>query len=241
MVDRRQFIQTCLTALAAVSLPSPSRASSLANPTLLPSASLVDELPTTVAEDFTRDRQIRLMGVGGGGSNAAWHMVDSGVSGIDYIFANTDMNALSRCAEHKTIQLHRKTLSARTKLGRCREAAELAATDIRAAIVGAGLLFITVGMGGGTGTEAAPVIARIAKEMGIRTVAVVIMPFSWEGPRRMRYAEIGLADLQAHVDTLVVLPNEKLLEVLGADACLNDAFDHANEMIKEAVLGIAGI
>ena len=212
---------------------------SLANPTLLPSAALVDELSTTVAKAFARERQIKLIGVGGGGSNAAQHMIDNGVTGIEYIFANTDMGALNRCGGHKTIQLHRKTLSARTKLGRCRETAELAANNIRAAINGADMLFITVGMGGGTGTEAAPVIARIAKELGIRTVAVVIMPFSWEGPRRMRYAEIGLADLQAHVDTLVVLPNDKLLEVLGEDACVNDAFDHANEMLKESVISVA--
>jgi cell division protein FtsZ len=198
-------------------------------------------LPPTVAEVFTRERQIKVIGIGGGGGNAIRHMIASGMAGIDCIFANTDTDALNRCAGHKTIQLHRKTLSARTKLGRCRETAELAATEIRAAMKGADLLVITVGMGGGTGTEAAPVIARIGKEMGIRTLAVVTTPFSWEGVRRMRYADLGLAQLQSHVDTLAVLPNEKLLEGLGEDASMSDFFDHANEVLKKTVLGMAGI
>jgi cell division protein FtsZ len=231
MANRRQFIQTCLSVLVAASLPSPSNALPVADQSLHP----------IVEKVFTTQRQIKLIGVGGGGSNAARHMIDSGVLGIEYIFANTDTDALNRCGANKTIQLHRKTLSARTKLGRCRETAELAANDIRSAIGGAHKLFITVGMGGGTGTEAAPVIARIAKEMGIVTVAVVIMPFSWEGPRRIRYADIGLTELQAHVDTLIVLPNDKLLEVWGEDARMSDAFDYANEMTKETVIRIAKI
>lgn len=231
MIDRRHFIQTCISALVAVALPTPSRALPVTDQSLTP----------TVEKVFTSQRHIKLIGVGGGGGNAARHMIDSGVLGIEYIFANTDTDALNRCGANKTIQLHRKTLSARTKLGRCRETAELAANDIRSAIEGAHKLFITVGMGGGTGTEAAPVIARLAKEMGIATVAVVIMPFGWEGPRRMRYADIGLTELQACVDTLIVLPNDKLLEVLGEDARMSDAFDYANEMTKEAVLRIAKI
>jgi cell division protein FtsZ len=231
MIDRRNFIQTCVSALVVVALPSPSLALPLIDQSLTP----------TYKEVCASPQQIKLIGVGGGGGNAARHMIDSGVLGIEYIVANTDTDALNRCGTDKTIQLHRKTLSATTKLGRCRETAERAANDVRAAIEGAHMLFITVGMGGGTGTEAAPVIARIAKEMGIVTVAVVIMPFSWEGPRRMRYADIGLTELQAHVDTLIVLPNEKLLEDLGEDASMSDAFDYANEMIKEAVIRIAKI
>ena len=235
MVDRRKFIQTCLLSLAAVSMSSTSCAKLLEDRTPHPCGQPDDKLPAVLEPvqegTLVGGRQIKLIGVGGGGSNAAWHMIDSGVSSIEYIFANTDMNALKRCAAHKTIQLHRKTLSARTKHGRCRQTAELATNDIRSAINGADMLFITVGMGGGTGTEAAPVIARIAKEMGIHTVAVVTMPFSWEGVRRMKYADNGVVELQAYTDTLVVIPNDRLLEGLGEDVCVDDAFCHVNERL----------
>jgi cell division protein FtsZ len=117
----------------------------------------------------------------------------------------------------------------------------LAANDIRSSLDGTHLLFITVGLGGGTGTEAAPVIARIAKEMGIETIALVTLPFSWEGVRRRRYADIGLAELQSHVKTVIVLPNDKLFDVVGADATLDDTFYQANEAIKNTVVGIARI
>lgn len=148
---------------------------------------------------------------------------------------------MGKCEAHKIIQLHRKTLSAKSKPGRCRESVELAANEIRAALDGTHLLFIIVGMGGGTGTETAPVIARIAKEMGIDTVALTTMPFIWEGIRRMRYAEIGIAELQSHLDMAIVFPNDERLNVLGVDATMNATFDHINEVMKNVVAGIAAI
>jgi cell division protein FtsZ len=241
MVDRRQFIQTGLSVLASSALATPIQTLPLVDPTVLSPGPSRQTVPAAIENAFTVTPQIKVMGVGGGGTNAARHMIDSGVTGISYVFVNTDTEALNRVATHKTIQLHRKTLSATTKLGRCRETAELAANDIRATLDGTHLLFITVGLGGGTGTEAAPVIARIAKEMGIETVALVTLPFSWEGVRRRRYADIGLAELQSHVDTVIVLPNDKLLDDLGSDATLDDAFYQANEVIKNTVVGMAKI
>ena len=239
MFDRRQFIQSCLSALAGMSLTSPAQAWPLANPPLHPFASCEEPLPSAVENSFvTTVPTIKVFGIGGSGGNAASHMIDSGVSGMEFIFANTNTDDLNRFAAHKTIQLHRKTLRANTKRGRCRETAEFAANDIRAALAGTHLLFITVGMGGGTGTETAPVIARIAKEMGIKTVALATMPFSWEGARRSHYAEIGLAELKSRADTVIVLPNDKLVEVLGEDVAMNDAFDHVNEVMKNSVIGI---
>ena len=134
MIARRQFIQFFLSTLAAASVPAVSRVLSFAHPTPLPPEPTFEVLPTTFEEVLTRESKFKVIGVGGGGANAVQHMIASGVPGVDYIFANTDMDALSRCGGHRTIQLYRRTLSARTKLDRCRETAELAATDIRAAI-----------------------------------------------------------------------------------------------------------
>jgi cell division protein FtsZ len=164
---------------------------------------------------FNLGTQIKVIGVGGGGGNAVEHMIGRAVPGVEFICANTDAQALSRSAAHKTIQLGQSGLGAGSKPEKGRESAELAADDIRSAIEGAHMLFITAGMGGGTGTGAAPVIARIAKEMGILTVGVVTKPFDWEGGRRMTNADQGLAELEANVDSLIVVLNEKLLEVLG--------------------------
>src|ERR1035437_5491357 len=152
MIERRQFIQSCLSALAGLSLLSPSRALTLAHQALLGLGSPNEELPTTIEKVLATSKQIKVIGVGGGGGNAVHHMIACGLTGMEYIVANTDTDALNSCGAHKTIQLHRKTLSASTRLGRCRETAELAASDIRAAISGADMLFITVGLGGGTGT-----------------------------------------------------------------------------------------
>jgi cell division protein FtsZ len=241
MVDRRQFIQTCLSILSSSALATPAQTLPLVEPTVLASVQSKETVPTAIENVFTDAPQIKVMGVGGGGANAARHMIDSGVTGFSYVFVNTDTDALNRVAAHKTIQLHRKSPSATTKLGRCRETAELAANDIRVTLDGTHLLFITVGLGGGTGTEAVPVIARIAKEMGIETIALVTLPFSWEGVRRRRYADIGLAKLQSHVNTVIVLPNDKLLDVLGSDATLDEAFYQANETIKNTIVGMAKI
>jgi cell division protein FtsZ len=192
-------------------------------------------------EAFNLGTQIKVIGVGGGGGNAVGHMIDCAVQGVEFICANTDAQALSRSDAHKSIQLGSSGLGAGSKPDRGREAAELAVDDIRAAIEGAHMLFITAGMGGGTGTGAAPVIARVAREMGILTVGVVTKPFEFEGGRRMTNADNGLAELEANVDSLIVVLNEKLLEVLGDDVTQDQAFAHANDVLKNAVGGIAEI
>ena len=193
------------------------------------------------AEEFNQGTQIKVIGVGGGGSNAVEHMIARSVQGVEFVSANTDAQALTRSSAHRTIQLGQSGLGAGSKPDKGREAAEAAVDDIRAAISGAHMLFITAGMGGGTGTGAAPVIARVAKEMGILTVGVVTKPFDWEGGRRMSNADNGLAELEANVDSLIVVLNEKLLEVLGDDITQDEAFAHANDVLKNAVGGIAEI
>ncbi|WP_310565521.1 cell division protein FtsZ [Hydrogenophaga sp.] len=192
-------------------------------------------------EEFNQGTQIKVIGVGGGGGNAVDHMVSRNVQGVEFICANTDAQALARSLAARTIQLGGSGLGAGSKPEKGRDAAELAVEDIRTAIDGAHMLFITAGMGGGTGTGAAPVIARVAKEMGILTVGVVTKPFDWEGGRRMTNADAGLAELEANVDSLIVVLNEKLLDVLGDDITQDEAFAHANDVLKNAVGGIAEI
>jgi cell division protein FtsZ len=190
---------------------------------------------------FNQGTQIKVIGVGGGGGNAVDHMIARDVQGVEFICANTDAQALTRSTAHKIIQLGGTGLGAGSKPEKGREAAEAAVADIRTAIAGAHMLFITAGMGGGTGTGAAPVIARVAKEMGILTVGVVTKPFDWEGGRRMTNADAGLTELEANVDSLIVVLNEKLQEVLGDDITQDEAFAHANDVLKNAVGGIAEI
>ncbi len=192
-------------------------------------------------EEFNQGTQIKVIGVGGGGGNAVDHMITRGVQGVEFVSANTDAQALLRSRAHRTIQLGQSGLGAGSKPEKGRDAAEVAVEDIRASIQGAHMLFITAGMGGGTGTGAAPVIARVAKEMGILTVGVVTKPFDWEGGRRMTNADAGLAELEANVDSLIVVLNEKLLDVLGDDISQDEAFAHANDVLKNAVGGIAEI
>ena len=165
-------------------------------------------------EGFHLGTQIKVIGVGGGGGNAVEHMIERAVQGVEFITANTDAQALVRSAAHKTIQLGNNGLGAGGKPDRGRDAAEVAEHGIREAIEGAHMLFITAGMGGGTGTGAAPIVAEIAKEMGILTVAVVTKPFMFEG-KRTKVAAEGLEELSKHVDSLIIIPNEKLMQVLG--------------------------
>jgi len=200
-------------------------------------------MPIEMIEEvaFNQGTQIKVIGVGGGGGNAVAHMIGCAVQGVEFICANTDAQALGRSAAHKAIQLGSSGLGAGSMPDKGREAAELALDDIRSAIDGAHMLFITAGMGGGTGTGAAPVIARVAREMGILTVGVVTKPFDFEGGRRMSNADSGLAELEANVDSLIVVLNEKLLEVLGDDVTQDEAFAHANDVLKNAVGGIAEI
>jgi len=192
-------------------------------------------------EEFNQGTQIKVIGVGGGGGNAVSHMMERGVQGVQFVCANTDAQALNRCGAPKLIQLGNNGLGAGGKPDKGREAAEAAVDEIRTAIDGAHMLFITAGMGGGTGTGAAPVIARVAKEMGILTVGVVTKPFDWEGGKRMNNAESGLSELEANVDSLIVILNEKLLEVLGDEVTQAEAFAHANDVLKNAVGGISEI
>jgi len=192
-------------------------------------------------EEFDQGTRIKVMGVGGGGGNAVEHMITRAVQGVEFICANTDAQALNRSNAHNVIQLGHTGLGAGAKPEAGKLAAEEAIDRIREAIDGAHMLFITAGMGGGTGTGAAPVIARIAKEMGILTVGVVTKPFDFEGNRRMKSAEIGVAELEANVDSLIVVLNEKLLEVLGDDVTQEDAFAHANDVLRNAVGGISDV
>jgi cell division protein FtsZ len=192
-------------------------------------------------EAFNSGTQIKVIGVGGGGGNAVEHMISSGVQGVEFVCANTDAQALRVSNAHKVIQLGSSGLGAGSKPERGREAAEAAIDDIRIALEGTNMLFVTAGMGGGTGTGAAPVVARVAREMGILTVGVVTKPFEFEGSRRMGNAEAGLAELEANVDSLIVVLNEKLMDVLGEDASQDEAFAFANDVLKNSVGGIAEI
>ena len=192
-------------------------------------------------EEFNQGTQIKVIGVGGGGGNAVEHMIASGVKGVEFVCANTDAQALRASSAHKTIQLGHSGLGAGSKPERGREAAEAAVDQIRETLEGCNMLFITAGMGGGTGTGAAPVVARVAREMGILTVGVVTKPFEWEGGRRMNHAEAGLSELEANVDSLIVVLNEKLLEVLGDDITQDQAFAYANDVLRNSVGGIAEI
>lgn len=191
-------------------------------------------------EEFNQGTQIKVIGVGGGGGNAVAHMIERGVQGVQFSCANTDAQALSRSNAPKLIQLGSNGLGAGGKPAKGREAAEAAIDEIRSAIDGAHMLFITAGMGGGTGTGAAPVIARVAKEMGILTVGVVTKPFDWEGGKRMSNADEGLAELEANVDSLIVILNEKLEEIYE-DESLIEWLQHADDVLNNAVAGIAEI
>ncbi|MDI9329766.1 MAG: cell division protein FtsZ [Alphaproteobacteria bacterium] len=192
-------------------------------------------------EEFNSGTMIKVIGVGGGGGNAVEHMIECGVQGVEFICANTDAQALRASSAHKVIQLGQSGLGAGSKPERGRDAAEAAVDNIRDALQGCNMLFITAGMGGGTGTGAAPVVARVAREMGILTVGVVTKPFDWEGGKRMTHTNAGLAELEANVDSLIVVLNEKLIDVLGEDVSQDEAFAYANDVLRNSVGGIAEI
>jgi cell division protein FtsZ len=177
--------------------------------------------------------------VGGAGGNVVNHMSICGVQGVEFICANTDAQALARSYAHKTIPLGRSGLGTGSRPDLGRAAATETEDAIRAAIEGASMLFITAGMGGGTGTGAAPVIARIAKDMGILTVGFVTLPFDFEGEHRLSKAESGLIELQAHVDFLIVIHNETVLAILGDELTQDEFFSHINDQLKSAMVGMA--
>ncbi len=185
---------------------------------------------------------IKVIGVGGGGGNAVAHMVNAGLEGVDFICANTDAQALNSARVRTALQIGcniTKGLGAGSDPDVGRQAAMEDRDRIQEVIEGADMLFITAGMGGGTGTGAAPIVAQVAKELGILTVAVVTKPFLMEGSKRMSIAEQGIGELGKYVDSLITIPNEKLLSVLGGETTLLDAFRSANEVLQGAVQGIA--
>ncbi|MFZ4552733.1 MAG: cell division protein FtsZ [Aquabacterium sp.] len=198
-------------------------------------------MPIEMIENFDAGTQIKVIGVGGGGGNAVEHMISEGVQGVQFICANTDSQALNRSSAEVHLQLGNSGLGAGAKPEVGKAAAEEAESQIRESLEGAHMVFITAGMGGGTGTGAAPVIAKVAKDMGILTVGVVTKPFEFEGNRRTKQADAGLAELEANVDSLIVVLNEKLLEVLGDDVTQEEAFGKANDVLKHAVGGISDI
>ncbi|MBQ0783914.1 MAG: cell division protein FtsZ [Amphritea sp.] len=198
------------------------------------------ELVNNVAQNAV----IKVIGVGGGGGNAVQHMVSSEVGGVEFLCANTDAQALNHMDSRNVLQMGgeiTKGLGAGANPDIGRQAALEDRDQIAEMLSGADMVFITAGMGGGTGTGAAPIVAEVAKELGILTVAVVTKPFPFEGRKRMLIAEEGIKHLSEHVDSLIIVPNEKLLQVLGKSCTLIKAFDEANDVLKGAVQGISDL
>ena len=196
-----------------------------------------------ILDSQSQEAVIKVIGVGGCGGNAVDHMIKKGVEGVEFICANTDAQALSRNKSERTLQLGTqitKGLGAGANPGVGREAALEDREAIAELIDGADMVFLTAGMGGGTGTGAAPIFAEVAKELGILTVAVVTKPFDFEG-KRHKVASEGLAELTKYVDSLIVIPNERLMAVLGDDVSMLDAFEAANDVLYGAVSGIAEV
>lgn len=197
---------------------------------------LVDSVPQNAV--------IKVVGVGGGGGNAVSHMIANHVDGVDFVCANTDAQALNNLKARTLLQMGStvtKGLGAGANPDIGRQAALEDRDEIADILSGADMVFITAGMGGGTGTGAAPIVAEVARELGILTVAVITRPFPFEGKKRSRIAEAGIAELQEYVDSLITIPNEKLLDVLGKNASLLDAFKAANDVLLGAVKGIADL
>ena len=197
---------------------------------------LIDNVPENAV--------IKVVGVGGGGGNAVKHMIENDVEGVDFICANTDAQALSDVASKTVLQLGSEITKglgagANPEIGRA--AAMEDRERIAEALMGADMVFITAGMGGGTGTGGAPVVAEVARELGILTVAVVTRPFPFEGKKRLKIAAEGVSELEQQVDSLITIPNEKLLEVLGKNTSLLNAFKEANDVLLGAVQGIADL
>lgn len=197
-----------------------------------------------LVDNVQQNAVIKVVGVGGGGGNAVRHMLNSDVEGVEFICANTDAQALTDLEARQVIQLGgniTKGLGAGANPEVGRQSALEDRDRIADALQGADMVFITAGMGGGTGTGAAPIVADVAREMGILTVAVVTKPFMFEGGKRMSVAESGLKDLEECVDSLITIPNEKLLAVMGKKTSLLDAFASANDVLLGAVQGIADL
>lgn len=197
-----------------------------------------------IIDNITQNAVIKVLGIGGGGGNAVQHMLYSSIDGVDFVCANTDAQALEKVGTKINLQLGidiTKGLGAGANPETGRQAALEDKDRIREIISGADMIFITAGMGGGTGTGGAPVVAEIAREMGVLTVAVVTKPFPFEGRKRMAIAEKGIKELEEHVDSLITIPNVKLMDVLGKGSTLLDAFRSANDVLLGAVKGIADL
>lgn len=197
-----------------------------------------------IIDNIAQNAVIKVFGVGGGGGNAVQHMLTSSIDGVDFVCANTDAQALEKVGTKMNLQLGNdvtKGLGAGANPEIGRQAAVEDKDRIREIISGADMVFITAGMGGGTGTGGAPVVAEIAREMGVLTVAVVTKPFPFEGRKRMAIAEKGIKELEEYVDSLITIPNEKLMDVLGKGSTLLDAFKSANDVLLGAVKGIADL
>jgi cell division protein FtsZ len=184
---------------------------------------------------------IKVIGVGGAGGNAVDHMIEQGVEGVEFYAVNTDAQVLARSKARNQIQLGTSGLGAGAKPEEARTVALADRERLEETLAGSHMVFITAGMGGGTGTGAGPVIAEVARSLGILTVAVVTKPFTWEGSKRMKIAEQGIEELAPHVDSLIVILNDKLEEVLGDDVTQEDAFEAADDVLNNAVAGIAEI
>jgi len=197
-----------------------------------------------LVENISQSAVIKVVGVGGGGGNAVRHMLKGNVEGVDFICANTDSQALKDLDAKSVIQLG-STITKGLGAGANPEIGRQAALEDRERIAetikGADMIFITAGMGGGTGTGGAPIVAEVARDLGILTVAVVTKPFPFEGGKRMKIADAGLSELAENVDSLIIIPNEKLLAVLGKNTTLLDAFGAANDVLQGAVQGIADL
>ena len=197
-----------------------------------------------LVDDVPKNAEIKVVGVGGGGGNAVRHMIESGIEGVHFICANTDAQSLNDLENATVLQLGSgltKGLGAGANPEIGRQAALEDKDRIAQALEGADMVFITAGMGGGTGTGAAPVIAEVAKQMGILTVGVVTRPFAFEGRKRMAIAQEGITMLKERVDSLIIVPNEKLLQVLGKDMTVIEAFKQANGVLDGAVQGITDL
>jgi cell division protein FtsZ len=187
---------------------------------------------------------IKVVGLGGGGCNAVNRMIEAGLSGVDFFAINTDVQALRSSKTNNTVQIGSgltRGLGAGANPNIGREAADESREDLAMILDGADLVFITAGMGGGTGTGAAPVVAELARESGALTVAVVTKPFSFEGRKRMQAAERGIADLEAKVDTLITIPNERILQIIEKRTPLNEAFTYADDVLRQGIQGISDL
>src|SRR5450432_2283159 len=185
-------------------------------------------------DSYSQSAVIKVLGVGGGGGNAVSHMVQAGLEGVDFICINTDAQALKHSKVRTALQIGcniTKGLGAGADPEVGRQAAMEDRDRIIELVTGADMLFITAGMGGGTGTGAAPVVAEIAREMGILTVAVVTKPFAFEG-KRQKVAAVGIDQLKQHVDSLIIIPNDRLMQVLGEDVTYEDAFRASNDVLN---------